>query len=335
MTDVGAKPLQVMLVDSEADTVSIQEDNLKVISDILQKTGADAVSIVAIMGPWRSGKSFLLTLLMRYLRCLERAMNATTQDDDSPPPQHEQWRLEGPKQPLPEWVEKGGIGPAGNAKVLGEEGFRWDGGMRTCTEGIWFWSRPFVFPHEGRRIAVLLMDTQGAWDGQMSKQQSATVFGITSLLASRLIVNMQNNLTDDKIDATDFFTTFAQNACLGLNHVNRGGPPFGHIEFLVRDWPDYEDGFSFQDCHGMMAEHLETILHSKVPGRAETAARLKALYDSMSCTGLPHPGLAVRKSGFTGNFKDISNDFLHLLDDFARSFVWCKSLSEGIRPVGH
>ena len=47
----------------------------------------------------------------------------------------------------------------------------------------------------------MLMDTQGAWDARMSKErlcfglqsrceeQSATIFGLTTLLASRLIYN--------------------------------------------------------------------------------------------------------------------------------------------------
>jgi len=372
-TDAGAKPLQVMCVDAKSDTVSIQEDNLKVVNDILQETGADAVSIIAIMGTYRTGKSFLLSLLMRYLRCLERAMKqqlerdanikaarseaeanarfsgltaeevtaagdqaekdvtARYPDADFPPPQHEQWRLRGPEQPLPEWTEAGSIGPAEKAKVLGQEGFTWKGGAEKCTEGIWFWSRPFVFPHEGRKIAVLLMDTQGAWDGQMTKEQNATIFGITALLASRLIVNLQNMLSDDKVDHIDFFTTFAQNACSGLTHE---GPPFGHIEFLLRDWSHYKKGFSFQDCKAMMEEHLETILHSKVAGRAETAERLAEIYSSMSCSGLTHPGLSVLDSDFTGDFEDISNDFFHLLDDFARNFFGAQHFPRASAPLG-
>lgn len=39
---------------------------------------------------------------------------------------------------------------------------------------------------EGRRVAVLLMDTQGAWDDTMTKAQSATIFGLTALLSSKL-----------------------------------------------------------------------------------------------------------------------------------------------------
>ena len=39
-------------------------------------------------------------------------------------------------------------------------------------------------------VAVALMDTQGAWDARMSKEQSATIFGLTTLLASRLIYNV-------------------------------------------------------------------------------------------------------------------------------------------------
>lgn len=372
-TGAGARPLQVMCVDLEQDRISIHEDNLKLVSDILQETGADAVSIIAIMGTYRTGKSFLLTLLMRYLRCLERAMKtkperdakiraarseaeanarfsgmtveeviaagdkaekdavATSPDMDFPPPQHNQWRMKGPQLPLPVWVEAGSSGSAKNVKVLGQEGFVWKGGMEKCTEGIWFWSQPFVFPCEGRKIAVLLMDTQGAWDGQMSKAQNSTLFGITALLASRLIVNDQNRLSDDRIDAIDFFTTFAQNACSG---IDCDGPPFGHVEFLLRDWSHYERGFSFQQCKDMMGEHLKTMLDSTVAGRAETAERLRGIYSSVSCSGLPHPGLTVLEPDFNGDFGQISNDFFHLLDDFARDFFAAGHFPRASAPLG-
>jgi len=102
----------------------------------------------------------------------------------------------------------------------------------------------------------------------------------------------------------------------------------------LRDWSHYRKSFSFQDCKGMMADHLNTILRSNVPGRAGTAARLEDIYSSMSCTGLPHPGLAVLEPDFTGNFEDISNDFFHLLDDFARNFFGANHFPRASAPLG-
>eukprot|EP00421_Protoceratium_reticulatum_P032622 CAMPEP_0168466286 /NCGR_PEP_ID=MMETSP0228-20121227/56577_1 /TAXON_ID=133427 /ORGANISM="Protoceratium reticulatum, Strain CCCM 535 (=CCMP 1889)" /LENGTH=74 /DNA_ID=CAMNT_0008481937 /DNA_START=1 /DNA_END=221 /DNA_ORIENTATION=+ len=74
------------------------------------------------------------------------------------------------------------------------------------------------------------MDTQGAWDGAMTKEQSAAVFGLAALLASKLVCNVQNALTDDKVDSLDYLTTFAQAACSGLATDEA---PFGQLEFVV------------------------------------------------------------------------------------------------------
>eukprot|EP00971_Amphidinium_carterae_P162750 3226795-Amphidinium_carterae.1 len=42
------------------------------------------------------------------------------------------------------------------------------------------------------------MDTQGAWDDSMTKDQSATIFGLTALLSSKLIYNIQNRMRGHK-----------------------------------------------------------------------------------------------------------------------------------------
>jgi len=205
--------------------------------------------------------------------------------------------------------------------------------MAICTEGIRIFNRPFVLPYQGRKVAVLLMDTQGAWDGRMTKEQNAAIFGLTALLASRLIVNTQNMLSDDKIDAIDFFTTFAQNAVTGL--VTDGTAPFGHLEFLIRDWAWFESGWDIKQCKGMMEEHLSGLMNPDVEGRKETSDRLKAIFHSMSCSGLPHPGLGVTRPQFQGEFKDISNDFFQALDEFTRSFFNVDEFPRPSAPLGN
>lgn len=373
-TVAGARPLQVVCLDMKENKVTVNENNLKLLCDILQSTGAEAVCIVAIMGTYRTGKSFLLSLLMRYLRYWEKSIARAAEraelqktarkkaewaakmtegktDEEAaaageqaaadivkelpelpfPLQRNEDWKYRGPASPLPVWLEAGANGLTKEAKVLGQEAFEWKNGMNKCTEGIWLWSRPFVLPYKGRKIAVLLMDTQGAWDGQMTKEQNSTIFGLTSLLASKLIMNDQNMLSDNKIDAIDFFTTFAQNACSGLRC---DGSAFGHLEFLLRDWSHYKKGFSYDDCKGMMQEHLGNLLNNTVEGRKETAARLKEIFTSLSCSGLPHPGLHVAEDDFTGQFEDISNDFFLLLDEFARNFFATATFPAPSAPLG-
>lgn len=369
------RPLQIVKLDIKHNRVEVDQDALKVIGTALRQSQADAVSIVAIMGTYRTGKSFLLDLLMRYLRCWElsaenerkreeaRAKAYTSavaaqldqgkSDVDAatagqaaaeeaakafpevpfPTPGQTGWKLEGGALPLPEWLKDGnatGLGGMGG----GAQGFEWRGGREKCTEGIWIWSRPFMIPKDGRRIAVMLMDTQGAWDGMMSKEQSATIFGLTALLSSKLIYNLQNMLTEDKIDNLDYFTTFAQAACSGLS--DDGHAPFGHLEFLVRDWSWYKDGFDFEECKEMMGQHLQDILNEEnaPEGRKETVERLRSIFSCVQCFGLPHPGLKVLKPHFKGDFQEIESDFLQLLDEFTRGFFSPKDFPKPSSPLG-
>lgn len=78
------------------------------------------------------------------------------------------------------------------------------------------WSVPFVRQlNSGEKVALVLMDTQvrlsalklrsvmafsqGAWDSKMTKEQSATVFGLTAVLSSKQIYNTSKQIQEDKV----------------------------------------------------------------------------------------------------------------------------------------
>jgi len=159
----------------------------------------------------------------------------------------------------------------------------------------------------------------------MSKDQSATIFGLTALLSSKLIYNIQNRIEEDKLENLDYFTSFAEKAC-GVVHQHAENasdkPPFGHLELLIRDWANYEDGWSLGQCKEQMDEHLDDHLNAaKVPGDAkERVERLRSCFNTVDCFGLVHPGLAVTKPKYEGKISDISTDFLYLLDSFTEQF---------------
>lgn len=95
------------------------------------------------------------------------------------------------------------------------------------------------------------MDTQGAYDDKMAKAggwgsgsqgqtfrpccfaadaaaqaQSSTIFGLTALLSSKMIFNIQNRVEEDKLENLDYFTTFAQTVT--CDHPG-GNSPFGRL----------------------------------------------------------------------------------------------------------
>merc|ERR1719162_662270 len=96
--------------------------------------------------------------------------------------------------------------------------------MDACTEGIWVWSEPFLRKINGETVALLLMDTQGAWDGNMTKEQSATIFGLTAVLSSKQIYNINMQVQEDKVENLAFFMLFAQAALAKSAAKQEGGP---------------------------------------------------------------------------------------------------------------
>ena len=73
---------------------------------------------------------------------------------------------------------------------LGDEevplkGFSWRGGSERDTTGILMWSEPFIYKLEdGKEVAVVLMDTQGAFDSEYTVRDSATVFALSTMTSS-------------------------------------------------------------------------------------------------------------------------------------------------------
>eukprot|EP00438_Fugacium_kawagutii_P026009 Skav207370 [mRNA] locus=scaffold3618:73807:76890:- [translate_table: standard] len=61
-------PLKILELKAESSEVEILTENLQQICARLDASGASLVSVIAVMGTYRTGKSFLLDLLARYLK---------------------------------------------------------------------------------------------------------------------------------------------------------------------------------------------------------------------------------------------------------------------------
>lgn len=171
----------------------------------------------------------------------------------------------------------------------------------------------------GRRIGVLLMDTQGAWDSKMTKDQSATIFGLTALLSSKLVYNIQNRVEEDKIENLDYFTSFAEKACGAIHSEHDQKPAFGLLQFLIRDWSNYKKGWDLASCKEQMDDHIADHMDpSRLPAGAarEKVERLQKCFSKIDCFGLTHPGLDLTEADYDGSISSINQDFLQLLDSF-------------------
>lgn len=65
------------------------------------------------------------------------------------------------------------------------KGFSWRSGAELETTGILMWSEPFIINlDDGTDVAVLLMDTQGAFDSKHTLHVTTEVFALSVLTSS-------------------------------------------------------------------------------------------------------------------------------------------------------
>jgi atlastin len=305
-------------------TAEVDEDALGRLEKRLRECGHSKVAVVSVMGAFRTGKSFLLDMFLRFLRFEEERGPAKVVD--SPPP-----RSKATPFPLPDWMTSRGPkldGVGDNS----EGGFKAKGGMDAVTEGIWVWSEPFVRTvEEGgvkTKVALILMDTQGAWDGNMTKEQSATIFGLTAVLSSKQIYNINMQVQEDKVENLAFFMRFAQ-AALAKAAANQaqGGPklsaesvsrPFQSLDFLVRDWKYFKPDWSFDQCRKQMKEHIDKFIDPERVVENSTAEALNSMFKHISCFCMPHPGFTIESEDWDGSLSDLDQDFVRCLDTYVR-----------------
>lgn len=325
------RPLQLVRLENcnadaadagETSSVVVVEEVLDALGKRLKEVGAQKVAVISVMGAFRTGKSFLLDLFLRYLRYEEDSRGNGVNAEAGPPPPE---RGSGQEYPLPAWVTSAGPTIEG---VANEDGFRFKGGMDMCTEGIWVWSEPFMRELEGEKVALLLFDTQGAWDSSMTKEQSATIFGLTAVLSSKLIYNITQQIQEDKVDNLTYFMQFAQSAihkasvemqseghAINQAEVDR---PFQALDFLVRDWRNFRKDMTMAQCMEQMKEHMQRHVNPKRVRENSTAEVLNNMFHRMTCMCLPHPGLAIQEDTWSGAVADISTDFVRFMDVYVR-----------------
>jgi atlastin len=297
--------------------VEVNEEALAHLEKRLKKFGAQKMAVVSVMGAFRTGKSFILDLFLRHLRYEQKAAGEGKAAGSSERPSVPE-RGGDATYPMPDWLTASGAIMEGMGEKT--DGFRFKGGMDHCTEGIWVWSEPFLREIKGEKVALLLMDTQGAWDSQMTKEQSATIFGLTALISSKQIYNISMQIQEDKVENLAYFMNFAQAALRNADQASSGpknaGSPFQTLDFLVRDWANFEEEWTVAQCKEQMQQHLSKHVDPKNVVENSTAELLDTMFDRISCFCLPHPGLKIQKAAWTGNVTDIDQDFVRFMDEY-------------------
>ena len=246
--------------------------------EILRKNDAAdlPVVVISIAGSFRKGKSFLLNFFIRYLQ--------------APAGDKSNW-LGDPDQKL--------------------TGFSWRGGADRDTTGILLWDHVFKvdLPDQGGKVAVLLMDTQGTFDGETSVKECVTIFALSTMTSSVQVYNLAQHIHEDDLQHLELFTEYGKLAgekCTGPETFK----PFQSLLFLVRDW-----SFPYEHAWGSEggAELLEKKINStenKHPQLAQVRKHIRDCFDELSCYLMPHPGLKVScNPKFNGSVRDLTPEF--------------------------
>ncbi|KAM9832767.1 atlastin-3-like [Syngnathus typhle] len=267
---MGSKPgpVQIVTVCKEDHSFTLDEEALERI--LLTPTVRDKnVVVLSVAGAFRKGKSFLLDFMLRYM--YRKGDENWLGNDDEP-----------------------------------LTGFSWRGGSEPETTGIQIWSEVFpIQKSDGSEVAVMLMDTQGAFDNQSTVKDCAAIFALSTMTSSIQIYNLSQNIQENDLQQLQLFTEYGR---LALDEIRL--KPFQSLMFLIRDWSfPYEYTYGFKGGN----EFLEKRLHVKEAQHEELQTvreHIHSCFTNISCFLLPHPGLRVATSPtFEGQLNAVAPEF--------------------------
>ncbi|XP_043232542.1 uncharacterized protein LOC122386895 [Amphibalanus amphitrite] len=123
------------------------------------------VAVISVAGAFRTGKSFLLNEMSRYLTAKNKG----------------QWRD----------VKKGS--------------FTWKNGAKSHTNGMFISPPIKITLDSGQEAILFLLDTQGLFDEDSNMSDATKIFALSTLLSSMQVFNLQGNLKSDDLDHLQLF----------------------------------------------------------------------------------------------------------------------------------
>uniref|UniRef100_A0A7N6BFU1 GB1/RHD3-type G domain-containing protein n=1 Tax=Anabas testudineus TaxID=64144 RepID=A0A7N6BFU1_ANATE len=284
--DIGvARPVQIVVADEEEHSFSLQEEVLERL--LLQEEVQDLqVVVVSVAGAFRKGKSFLLDFMLRYMY----------------------------RKSFGSWIG------CGDEPLTG---FKWRGGCERETTGILAWSEVFVVEKpDGSKVAVLLIDTQGAFDSQSTIKDCATLFALSTMTSSVQVYNLSQNIQEDDLQHLQLFTEYGR---LAMEEVCK--KPFQTLMFLIRDWSyPYEHPYGLEGGRNFLEKRLHQNQHEELQN---VRKHIHSCFSNIECFLLPHPGLKVATNPrFDGRLSDIDEDFKKQLVNLVPTLLSPENLVE-------
>jgi atlastin len=89
------------------------------------------------------------------------------------------------------------------------------------------------------------------------------------------------------------------------------------LQFLIRDWQNFEDEENVDQCLSEMPGVLSHAIEREVADDG-TREQIRASFSKLSCFLLPHPGKKLTNKNYDGAIGEIDEQFLGLLDVYVR-----------------
>jgi len=291
--------MQIISIGTEEDQYAFTFHEKKLNAIMSKIPPGWKVSVVSVVGAFRTGKSFLLSWFLRYLHHLS-VSKASSEDNEKP------------------WFEQ--------FDSLGNDAFHWSGGADRNTTGIWMWSQPHFIDRkldngETESLAVLLVDSQGMFDNETTMSLTASIFGLSTLLSSYQIYNVEKRVQEDNLQQLALFSEYARLALEAdqVHEATENIKPFQKIEFLVRDWQNFDDEEDFEQMEKEMDEYFEKVIADRdAKDLQETREQINSCFAETSCYAFVHPGKHVTKKTYSGDVSQIDETFVKLLDRYCK-----------------
>ena len=270
--------MALQLFSVNADELVLNTANLNQVMENLKGAEVDALSVISISGAFRTGKSFMLDLMVKYLEYHE------THHGES-----------GELTPDVTWAKAADTRPR----------IHWKAGVDRDTLGILIYEKPFIRVVNESRVAILLIDTQGLWDGATNYSLLTAIFGLSSTISSVQIYNLMRNVELDKLDQIRWFSEFGSSA---MKKWESAGSSFQTLHLLVRDWV----GFNASNIKESLVESRKFLKQQCQQSEfGKFFQKLQEVYSVVEVALKPPPGQkCCFEAKFDGNLNDVDDWFL-------------------------
>jgi atlastin len=199
------------------------------------------------------------------------------------------------------------------------KGFHWKNSAERQTTGILMWSEPFFITRNRKKIAVVLIDTQGCFDEQTTGQENSAIFALSCLLSSVLIYNVRNLLTEDAFQNLQMFIGYAKFPKDFSRSESNDPESFSNLVFLIRDW-EFPNDYDFGYYDDITSSGSKNFKKEKVdptdrthPVNVTVRNEILKSFENVGCCLMPYPGVKLARYD---KEDDLDPDFITTIKNF-------------------